>query len=259
MYRVTVRFYEELNDFLPAGMRKKDIPCAFNGRRSVKDLIESLGVPHVEVDLVLVNGESVGFSRIVADRDRISVYPVFESFDIRDVTRLRPSPLREPSFVLDVHLRKLARRLRLLGFDVDYEDGRDDAELARISSRSKRILLTRDRQLLMRSIVERGLYVRNTDPLRQVIEVLDRLDLWSRCAPFARCIECNGAIQRPKPEDVDRWKGSGVIPPGVALWCDDYTFCPECGRVYWKGTHYEKLRRIAGEILSKAPDCNDRR
>ena len=120
MYRVTIRFYEELNDFLEPSRRKSDIEIVFPERRSVKDLIESFGVPHVEVDLILVNGESVDFSRIVADGDRISVYPVFETLDIGPVTRLRPDPLREPRFVLDVHLRKLARRLRLLGFDVDF-------------------------------------------------------------------------------------------------------------------------------------------
>ena len=129
-YRVTVRFYEELNDFLRRDRRKRDIEFSFDGRRSVKDLIESFGVPHVEVDLVLVNGESVGFDYIVADGDRISVYPVFESLDIRNVTRLRPEPLRDARFVLDVHLRKLAHRLRLLGFDAVFDGRLDDPDLA---------------------------------------------------------------------------------------------------------------------------------
>ena len=109
MYRITIRFYEELNDFLPPAQRKKDIIHAFRGRRSVKDLVESFGVPHVEVDLVLVNGASVDFSYIVSDGDRISVYPEFETLDVGDVSRLRPEPLRDTRFVLDVHLGKLAR------------------------------------------------------------------------------------------------------------------------------------------------------
>lgn len=245
MYRVTIRFYEELNDFLEPSRRKRDIEASFPERRSVKDLVESFGVPHVEVDLILVNGESVDFSRIVADGDRISVYPMFESIDIGPVTRLRPAPLREPRFVLDVHLQKLARRLRLLGFDVDFSPNRDDAALADIAEAEDRILLSRDRQLMMRRKVARGLYVRNTDPEKQVAEVLDRLDLRCRCRPFTRCIECNGMIEALDPDaspDPD-------IPPGVRAWCREYYRCRGCGRVYWKGSHYVKLIKTVEKFL----------
>lgn len=245
MYRVTIRFYEELNDFLPAADRKKDIDFEFRGRRSVKDLIESFGVPHVEVDLILVNGESVGFSRIVADGDRISVYPVFESLDVGPVTRLRPEALRDPRFVLDVHLRKLARHLRLMGFDVDYRPDRDDDALADIAERDGRILLSRDRQLMMRRKVSRGLYVRNTDPDLQVDEVLERLDLRKLCRPFTRCIECNGLIG---PVDPGPAGIMDLIPPGVRSWCAEYYRCRGCGRIYWKGSHYEKLMKRVDKI-----------
>lgn len=238
MYRITIRFYEELNDFLPAAARKKDIDYEFGGRRSVKDLIESFGVPHVEVDLILANGVSVDFSYIVRDGDRISVYPVFESLSIASVTRLRPEPLRDPRFVLDVHLRKLARRLRLMGFDVDYDPDRDDAVLADIAERDGRILLSRDRQLMMRKKVTRGLYVRNIDPEKQVSEVLDRLDLRDRCRPFTRCIECNDLIEELNGEEAEREEN---IPSGVRSWCTEYYRCRGCGRIYWKGSHYEKL------------------
>lgn len=242
MYRVTIRFYEELNDFLPAASRKKEMNFEFRGRRSVKDLIESFGVPHVEVDLILVNGESVGFSHIVADGDRISVYPVFETLDVGTVTRLRPDPLRDPRFVLDVHLRKLARRLRLMGFDVDYHPDRDDDALADIAEREERILLSRDRQLMMRRKVSRGLYVRNTDPALQVTEVLERLDLWELCRPFSRCIECNEKIEELEPEKPGSAEFMELIPPGVRSWCTEYYRCRGCGRIYWKGSHYEKLQ-----------------
>jgi uncharacterized protein with PIN domain len=249
MYRVTIRFYEELNDFLPPVKRKKDIDFEFPGRRSVKDLIESFCVPHVEVDLILANGKSVNFSYIVNDGDRISVYPVFETFDIGTVTRLRPAPLRDPRFVLDVHLQKLARRLRLLGFDVDYQPDRDDAELADIAERENRILLSRDRQLMMRKKVTRGLYVRNTDAEKQVNEVLDRLDLRGRCRPFTRCIECNGAIESLDVTDGGSSDLADRIPPGVRSWCREYYRCRGCGRIYWKGSHYEKLKKRLEGIL----------
>lgn len=245
MYRVTIRFYEELNDFLPPASRKKDIDFEFKGRRSVKDLIESFGVPHVEVDLIMVNGGSVTFSHIVGDGDRISVYPVFERLDLGKVTRLRPEPLRDPRFVLDVHLRKLARRLRLMGFDVDYHPDRDDDALADIADREGRILLSRDRQLMMRKIVSRGLYVRNTDPELQIVEVLERLDLRRLCRPFTRCIECNGLIG---PVDPGPAGVMDLIPPGVRSWCAEYYRCSGCGRIYWKGSHYEKLMKRVDQI-----------
>ncbi len=252
-YNVTIRFYEELNDFLPWEMKKKDMVVENTDRRSVKDLIESLGVPHVEVDLILVNGESVDFTYIIREGDRISVYPEFERLDISSVTRLRPAGLREPRFVLDVHLRKLARRLRMLGFDVDYQKHRDDPELAEISQREKRILLTRDRQLLMRRNVDRGFMVRNTDPEKQVIEVLERLDLWKKIEPFRRCTECNGMV-KPLPVGSDRFeKEKSRIPAGVISWCDEYYICDWCGKIYWKGSHYEKMKAMIEKILQAAP------
>ncbi len=111
------RFYAELNDHLPPGDQYRTIEKQFFLPASVKDMIESLGVPHAEVDLVLVNGESSDFSRLIRDGDQVAVYPVFESIDIAPVLRLRPQPLREPKFVLDVHLGRLAGYLRLLGFE----------------------------------------------------------------------------------------------------------------------------------------------
>ena len=147
------RFYEELNDFLPENRRKILFPFAFEGTPSVKDSIEALGVPHTEIDLILVNGISVDFGCLIRDGDRISVYPVFESIDITPLVRVHSQPLREPRFVLDMHLGRLARYLRMLGFDTLYRNDYADAELARISSQEYRILLTRDPGLLTLGLV----------------------------------------------------------------------------------------------------------
>ncbi len=252
MYSITIRFYEELNDFLPRESRKRDIEFTFAGRRSVKDLVESFGVPHVEVDLILANGQSVDFSYIVRDGDRLSVYPVFERLSIAGVTKLRPAPLRVTAFVLDVHLRKLARNLRLFGFDVDYDPHRDDAELAAISQREKRILLTRDRGLLMRKIVDRGLIIRNTDPEKQLIEVLERLDLWSAIHPFSRCIECNGGIVSLDLSLPEFNALKDAIPPGVLAWCREFYRCASCARIYWKGSHYGRLAALVSRVTGKS-------
>ncbi len=214
-YTVTIRFYEELNDFLPPEKRKVAFTVNFKGKRSIKDLIESLGVPHVEVDLILVNSKSVDFNYIVQNGDYISVYPVFERFEISSVTRLRPQSLREPKFVCDVHLRKLVKYLRLFGFDVLYDENWDDSDLAQIAYEQKRILLTRDRQLLMRKIVDRGLIVRNTSPSKQIVEILDRLNLWDVINPFSRCIMCNGEVIQMPETSAQFEEEKKRIPPGV--------------------------------------------
>lgn len=250
MYQVTIRFYEELNDFLLQERRKRDISFSYPGKRSVKDLIESLGVPHVEVDLILINGESVAFDYNVCDGDRISVYPVFERLDIESITRLRDLPLRDIRFVLDVHLRKLARRLRLLGFDVDYQEGRDDDELADISEQTGRLLMSRDRQLLMRRKVTRGMAIRNTNPDKQVLEVLERLDLWKQCKPFSRCMECNSAVKRVLPGSEEYVRLLNAVPDGVREWCSEYRRCSGCGKIYWEGSHYDKLKKIVTDYIS---------
>jgi len=162
MAQAIFRFHAELNDFLPPSKRQVSFAHLFKAHPSIKDTIEALGVPHTEVDLILVNGESVDFSYILQDGDRICVYPVSESSHITPTIGVRPKPLLVPRFVLDIHLGKLATSLRMLGFDTLYRNDYADEELAHISSTQERILLTRDRGVLMRSIVTYGYYVRET-------------------------------------------------------------------------------------------------
>ena len=247
MSKVHFRFYEELNDFLPPDRKKRDFTIPFRPQNSIKDMIESVGVPHTEVDLILVDGKSVDFSYIVQPGDRISVYPVFESFDISNVTRLRPDPLRRTRFVLDTHLGKLARYLRLLGFDTLYNNSWDDAELADIAaSGEKRILLTRDYGLLKRKQVTHGYFVRNDNPELQVREVLSRFHLNQSVQPFSRCTQCNELIQ-----PVSRDQVLERLPRRVAETFDRFSACTGCGRVYWQGSHYDHMQRIVDDLINK--------
>jgi uncharacterized protein len=242
--RATIRCYAELNDFLPRDRRQVAFERAWDGRVSVKDLLEGLGVPHGEVDLLLVNGESSGFERLVDDGDRVAAYPVFESFDIASETKVRPEPLRQIRFVLDVHLGRLAALLRLAGFDALYRRDLADAELAEISVSGNRILLSRDQALLKRRIVTHGYWVRSTVPARQLAEIVERFDLKRTARPFTRCTVCNAATTVATLEQVaDR------VPPRSRRLHDDYRRCTGCGRVYWKGTHYERLSRLLTEAL----------
>lgn len=247
------RFYEELNDFLPPDQRKTEFEQRFREHPAIKDTIEAAGVPHTEVDLILVNGISVGFGYPLQDGDRVSVYPVFESLDISPLVRLRPAPLRQPEFVLDVHLGKLARLLRMLGFDTLYRNDYDDPELARISSEENRILLTRDRRLLFYRTISRGCWIRNTDSEKQLREVLDRFDLYSRMEPFRRCIVCNGLL-----EPVDKDAVRDRLEPLTNRYYRLFRQCPECGKIYWRGTHFHRMNRLLSKTRGWAEHRSDR-
>jgi len=230
------RFYAELNDFLPPERRFTEFACEFLDLATVKDRVESFGVPHTEIDLILVNGRPVDFTHRVQDGDRISVYPVFEAFDIAGLARLRPEPLRHVRFVLDVHLGRLARYLRLLGFDALYRNDCGDEQLAEISSGEHRILLTRDVGLLKRSAVTHGYYLRSTQPREQLAEVVTRFDLTRLAKPFSRCAHCNAALEQVSQNAVRE-----QLPERVAALQEEFLRCPGCGRVYWKGGHYRRM------------------
>ena len=241
---ITIRFYEELNDFLAPSHRKTTFEYHFQGKPSVKDAIEGLGVPHTEVDLILVNGVSVDFGYCLRPGDRISVYPVFESLDISSLNRLRPSPLRRTGFVADVHLGKLVRLLRLMGFDTSYRHDFDDREIVQESIQQRRIILTRDRGLLKHGNVTHGYYVRNVCPLDQAREVVRRFDLEKQVNPFSRCIECNATLETvAKDELYDR------LPERTRRFFYEFYICTGCSKIYWKGSHYEQLRKKLQTIL----------
>ena len=202
MKYVFIRFYEELNDFLPPEKRKVRFPVHITVPQSVKDLIESLGVPHIEIDLILVNSNSVGFDYIVKENDDISVFPVFESFDIKNVQRLRPASLREPKFICDVHLGSLAKYLRMAGFDTVYKNNFEGNEIVSLSAHELRTILTQERNLLKRKDVTHGYWIRNNAAGLQLKEVIKRFQLEDLFSPFSRCMECNGLIKIVDKEQI---------------------------------------------------------
>jgi hypothetical protein len=239
MAEARFRFYAELNDFLPPPRRFIEFPSGFPDGATVKDRIESLGVPHTEVDLILVNGQAVDFAYRVQDGDRVSVYPVFEAFDIAGLTRLRPEPLREPRFVLDSHLGKLAAYLRLMGFDTLYRNCWADEQLAQVSRDERRILLTRDLGLLKRGAVTHGHFMRETNARRQLAEAAQRFDLARLAKPFSRCLRCNAQLEPVAKEDV-----RSQLPARTAAFYEEFRRCPDCLRVYWKGGHYRRMLEL---------------
>lgn len=242
---VWFRFYGELNDFMRPERRARRFVHRLRGPASIKDTIEALGVPHPEVDVIVVNGHPVDFGYPLCDGDRVAVYPRFRSLDLGDLMRVGepvPEPLR---FVLDVHLRKLASLLRLAGFDAVMAN--EGAAIARIGSQDARVVLTRDLELLKRNEVRWGCWVRSTDPSRQFCELVRRFDLADRARPFSRCLRCNDPL-RPvaKTDVIDR------LPPRTRAEFDEFRMCDACGRVYWRGSHYERLREFLDQALRRA-------
>ncbi len=248
MAQATLRFYAELNDFLPSEWRQRDRTLDFAPPVPARHLIETCGVPHTEVELILRDGESVGLETPVVAGDRLAVYPMFESFDVRQLLRLRPAPLRRPRFVADAHLGALTRRLRLLGFDTLWCNDPGDAALARISAEEQRILLTRDRQLLMRQAVTHGCYLRAGSTGAQLGYLIERLQLCADIAPFTRCTMCNGALS-----GVDAAAVQSEVPAAVACRHQQFWRCQGCGRLYWQGTHWQAMRRQIEVICPPKP------
>lgn len=240
------RFYEELNEFLPEIRVKKMFPVSYFGRPSVKNTIEMLGIPHTEIDLILVNGISVDFDYQLEGGEQVSVYPVFESLDISPLIRLRSKPLRKTQFIVDVNLGKLARKLRLLGFDTLFRNNFEDAEIIRIAAKEKRIILTRDKGILKYSEVTHGYWLRNTDPPLQLKEVVERLQLRNSFKPFTRCTRCNDKLRPVGKNEIADRLSSDTLQYYVEFW-----ECEGCKNIYWQGSHFDSITRWIKELREK--------
>jgi len=238
-----VRCYAELNDYLPDECRQRDFSIALPALPTVGRLIDDLGIPAAAVEVVLVDGVSSRLDHDLGDGDRVSLYPLFESFDISPMLALRERPLRQVRFVADAHLGRLARHLRLLGFDTLFENDPGDAELARISAQGGRILLSRDRGLLERRIVTHGLWIPEERPREQVAYVVARLDLKNLFRPFTRCTLCNDMLVQVAKDSPEL-----RVPPRVRAVFETFWRCNGCGRVYWQGSHYDRLRAFVEKL-----------
>jgi uncharacterized protein len=226
-------FQGRLNDFLPHDQREQVIDVRFRERQSVKHLAESLGVPHPEIGRVQVNDREEPLSVITQDQDRVEIQPIPDGY------------AGEPRFVIDNHLGRLAAYLRMLGFDCQYQNDIDDIQLADIARREQRILLTRDRRLLMRKSVVDGYCLRSLNSLEQLTEVVRRFDLAQRVIPFHRCLRCNHILEPvSKAEVLDR------LEPLTKQYFDEFHICRACGQIYWKGSHYDKMQTLVENIAA---------
>jgi len=244
-FEVRLRFHGDLNVFLRSRAGDAVIERRLAEKTSIKDIIESCGVPHPEVDLILVDEQTVGFDYTLANDAKVEVFPVENRDTNRTEKRLQAISIA--SFVADGHLGRLTRNLRLLGFDVAYPKNADDRQLLEVMARENRALLTRDRRLLMHAIVQHGYCPRSQNADEQTIEVIRRFDLLELITPFTRCLRCNAPLEAAAKADViDR------LEPLTKIYYDQFRRCPDCKRIYWSGSHFPKLQKRIEEIRSRA-------
>ena len=242
-FSVRLHVYGDLDFFLRRTRACRNIERRLPEKTSVKDVIESCGIPHPEIDLILVNGEAVDFNFGVASDVEIEVYPAGKQYTQFSEQRLQVSKIRQ--FVADGHLGKLTRNLRLLGLDVAYHPQAHDRQLLDVMKREYRALLTRDRRLLMHAIVETGYCPRSQNPDEQTIEVIRRFDLFTLIVPFTRCLRCNAPLQRVAKADI-----IAKLEPLTRIYYQEFRCCTGCGQIYWPGSHFEKLQNQIGVIQS---------
>lgn len=236
---IRCRFYGALNRFLAPGHRYRAFSYAVKGIPAIKDTLEALGVPHTEIDCIVVNGRCVKFFYQIRGGEDIRVYPDAGPVNLKKIIRMKPKPPANSKFVLDVHLGKLARHLRLLGFDVIYQKDMEDASIVHLGRRTGRIILTRDIALLKNKIVRHGYFVRATDPKKQIREIVRQFALAGKTRPFRLCLVCNGRIRR-----VAKSKIASRLPPLTREHYTRFYHCPHCDKIYWQGAHYKQLLKI---------------
>ena len=248
---VRFRFYGDLNDFLPLAKRHDwiDYPLdgAGEGAVSVKHAIEALGAPHPEVDQIVVNGAPAGFAHQLRPGEEVGVYPPGVDPALPGRKELRPPLDRPPCFVLDTHLGRLAAYLRMLGFDAYYRNDADDERLAALADEGRCVLLTRDRGLLKRKIVTYGYCVRDSRPRAQLVAVIRRYSLGGEAKPWSRCVRCNGLL-----ESVDKAEILHLLEPKTKLYYDEFQRCTDCGQVYWRGSHHDRMRSFLAGAMAEA-------
>ncbi len=243
---VQLTFHGDLKALLSRPRRAGTVDYEIRDRPAVKDAIEACGIPHTEVDLIVGQGRSLDFSHQLNGGEQLDIYPPGYAVAVAGARHLveRGRPER---FILDVHLGKLARKLRLLGFDCHYRNDLDDPEIIDVALREGRTILTADRGLLKHKRVVSGLLIRSTQIEKQLEQVLRRYELQERMLPFRRCPHCNGLLH-----SVAKAKIAHLLPAGTGRRYDVFRQCDECGKVYWRGTHHEKIAAWLESLRNRA-------
>ncbi len=242
MNRVYIRLYGNLINL--SKIKEKNFTFEFTVSTSVKDIVESLGIPHTEVSLVLVDDKSVGWNFNPSNNSRISYYPFFYAIDISKISKVYYK-VEKLKFICDVHLGRLSKYLRMLGFDCYYKNDLSDEDIIQLSLREKRIILTMDRGILKNKKVTYGLLIRSKDIFEQTKEAVDRFNLYSKIKPLTRCLECNKKLKK-----ISRKTASKTFPYLKDKYYKEFYLCPACNKIYYKGSHYERMKKILKDFCN---------
>lgn len=240
MKNIELCFDPELADFFRIESR---IRYPLHRRASIKDIIEALGVPHTEVGEILVDDRPESFNLIPGTGQKINVRAVQAPFDISQHGLLRRRSFKTMRFLVDVNVGKLAYMLRMLGYDALFESTLKDKEIALLAHDQKRVVLSRDRGLLKQSLIEYGRLVRSQEPDRQLREITRLFGLNCR-KMFSRCLSCNHLLK-----NVEKKQIAHRLEPKTKKYFSRFSMCPGCDRIYWPGSHWEKMNdlvKIAG-------------
>jgi uncharacterized protein with PIN domain len=241
----TFRVYAGLNDFVPVALKQRTFILAFKTPITIGEVIESIGIPLSEVKLILINSEPADFSARLMEHDFISIYPTFENIDISPVSEVKADTEKFPCFILDSHLGKLAKYLRMLGFDTLYQNDYDDRQIIEIARKEERIILTRDKLLLKSKEVLQGYFVRSFEKHEQLREIVQKFNLTGNFRSFTRCMTCNTElIKKEKSEIADK------IDAETAQIFTDFFYCKNCDKVFWKGSHFERMEKLILNLIS---------
>jgi len=239
-----IQFHEPLQELLRTRNRTQLQRIEFKGSQTIKHLVESLGIPHTEVGLLQVKDNTIGFGYLVKSGDIVRAYPASASLDnlsgmFNDGRMTIPA-----KFILDNHLGKLAADMRMLGIDTDYRNEYQDQELAETAIDQGRILLTRDRQLLMRKTIRYGYLLRSLQPDEQLLEILQRFNLFSGINLFQRCMLCNHLLEPVEKKEIEH-----RLEPLTKIYFHDFHICAGCQQIYWPGSHLERIEKRLEKIL----------
>ncbi len=232
-----LRFHGSLRELLKPRFRAHgQVHFAAKRRASVKDVIESQGPPHTEIGRIVSDQGEQNFDLLLAGGETLDILPVEPPMDVRRACALRPVPLPEVRFVVDVNAGKLATLLRLLGFDTAYGNALEDAEVAALAADEQRIVLSKDRGLLKRKAISHGRLIRNEDPELQLAETLHFFGLHPPYAPFSRCLRCNTPLHPVAKEKIIH-----RLLPLTKKYFNEFHICPDCRRIYWPGSHHDQM------------------
>ncbi|MFC1744959.1 Mut7-C RNAse domain-containing protein [Candidatus Riflebacteria bacterium] len=239
-----LRFYGELNYFLPDSVWHRPFYYSFYENPTFSDLMDSFKIPPEKIGLLLLDGEVVELSCPLKEGSRATFYPRFQNIDISEEISASKKPVVSPRFILPLNLGKLTKYLRMLGFDSICEPDFIPGKVDVLAMQEGRVLLSRSKKFAARKLYAECYVVKSEQPAIQVREVVNRFNLMPLVKYFQRCLKCNSPLKVMEKSEI-----YSRLLPYIRKNFNLFFICPGCDRVYWMGTHYKKMKEKIETIL----------